>query len=316
MLQNTKPSIHWKRQLLPLKLALDLVTQLRDLQAERVILTGGGDPLAYPDFETVIRHIHQSGLKTTLISNLSLVKDRDTFQHLPIDTILANCSATDAESYLAFHPNQKLTDFEKFIETLQQASRATQKLKLVFVVCRINAHLLVKFMEFAASLKASVQFKLMSISEETKSVSITEEMKFKLLQEFPDLLSVAKRLKLPTNLDTLRVSLSGQTATSFPIAETGCSVGYFYARITASGDVLFCCNPHKSLKIGSLLEHSFAELWSGEKWQHLRRQLHQKQFVAGCERCGKFDLNVANFQKITLEKTNAVLARSTGNTAH
>lgn len=313
LLLSTKPSVHWKRQHLSYELLVRLFEQLRELQTERVVLTGGGDPLAYPNFENVIHQIHQNNLKTTLISNLSLVRNIDTFQSLQIDTILANCSAVDVKSYVAFHPNQKPADYEKFMSILQRVSLTTKTLKLVFVVCRINAHLLEKFIRFAADIRAEVQFKLMSISGETQGVSITESMRINLLQEIPTLVEIAKALHLRTNLETLRVSLLGHDPTSFPIEKVGCSVGYFYARITASGDVLFCCNPDKTLKIGSLSEHSLVELWNGKKWQQLRHQFFQKQFVKGCERCGKFDLNVSNFQKVTLEKADTLLAGSPDN---
>ena len=311
LLTNTKPTISWKKQHLSFELLPTLFSQLRDMQVERIILTGGGDPLAYPKFEEAVQLIHQNKLKTTLISNLSLVRDVVSFKNLQIDTILANCSAVDSKSYINFHHNRTAVDFEKFKSILEQLSETTKQLKLVFVICRINAHLLSQFLEFAATLRANVQFKLMSIAAETQAVAITEPIKENLLQEIPHLTQIAKQLNIKTNLDTLASALQGETATSFPIEKTGCSAGYFYARITAAGEVLFCCNPNKLLKIGSLFQNSFKELWDGERWQEIRLQLHQNHFFNGCERCGKFDLNLVNFQKITLgAKTDSLLAGS------
>ena len=75
-----------------------------------------------------------------------------------------------------------------------------------------------------------------------------------------------------------------------PIADVGCFMGYVYTRITASLDVLYCCNTE--VRVGSLADARFSELWRGDAWQALRDRLRRGDYFAGCARCGKFEQNV------------------------
>jgi hypothetical protein len=54
--------------------------------------------------------------------------------------------------------------------------------------------------------------------------------------------------------------------------------------------VLYCCNTQ--VKVGSLHEQSFQELWEGERWQKLRDSVAGGRFFKGCERCGKVEQNI------------------------
>ncbi len=95
-----------------------------------------------------------------------------------------------------------------------------------------------------------------------------------------------------------------------PIADVGCFQGYVYTRITASLDVLYCCNTE--VKVGSLVDARFGELWRGEAWQALRDRLRRGDYFAGCERCGKFEQNVAWSKRVRNELGEAVWREAMG----
>lgn len=290
-LLNVRPNTQWKRKQLDWPILRQLLEDLAALQTQRIILTGGGDPLVYPQFDEAVHHAKSLGLKVTLISNLTLIKDLDTFLGLGIDTIQANFSAADAQSYVAFHPNRKASDYEQFLYKIQKIAAHTPDLKLVCVICQTNAHLLAQMLELAASFGTKIQFKLMSIGDGTEQVAITPTQHTQLLEQEATVLALAQRLGVQTNLPVFYEQLRGESATSFPIEEIGCYVGNWYSRVWADGSVHFCCNPESSLAVGSLLEKSFLALWQSEKYAQLRQKLHGGELVSGCDRCGKFDLN-------------------------
>jgi hypothetical protein len=87
-------------------------------------------------------------------------------------------------------------------------------------------------------------------------------------------------------------------------------MGYVYTRITASLDVLYCCNTE--VKVGSLADARFAELWRGDAWQALRDRLRRGDYFAGCERCGKFEQNVAWSRRVRDELGEAAWRDSIG----
>jgi MoaA/NifB/PqqE/SkfB family radical SAM enzyme len=291
-LRQERPSVEWTRRHLECELLQSLFTDLAELKAERVIFTGGGDPLAHPEFLEIAADAKSAGLRVTLISNLTLLRKRSAFLDLRIDTIQANFSCADAETYVAFHPNRSAEDYARLLETLRTVSAAGSDLKLVFVVCRVNAHVLPQLLEIAAELGAAVQLKLMSAAPDTRSLLLTEEQRAQLQAARKELASLAANRRVRINLEAFFAALSGTSVERFPIDQVGCHAGHYYARVDAQGTVRYCCNPASELRIGSLHEHSFSELWASEQWQELRERLHAGQYVPGCDRCGKFDLNL------------------------
>jgi len=99
-------------------------------------------------------------------------------------------------------------------------------------------------------------------------------------------------------------------AATTPMADIGCFQGYVYTRITASGDVLYCCNTE--VRVGSLADAPFAELWHGAAWQALRDRFRRGDYMAGCERCGKFEQNVKLSQQVRAELGDATWRALTG----
>ncbi|WP_395144970.1 radical SAM protein, partial [Armatimonas sp.] len=160
-LRKELPMADWRRKRLGRALLKPFFAELAALGTERVIFTGGGDPLAHPECLDVFADARRAGLKVTLISNLTLVRDREAFLALGLNTILANFSCADPETYVAFHPGRSEADFYTLIALLRDVVAAGTQLKLVFVVCAVNCHVLEKALLLAKELGASVQFKLM-----------------------------------------------------------------------------------------------------------------------------------------------------------
>ena len=292
-LRRERPAIEWVRRRLDRPLLNGLFADLAGLGTERVIFTGGGDPLAHPEFLGIAGDAKAAGLKVTLISNLTLVREREAFLALRLDTLLANFSCADAATYVAFHPNRAAADFGRLLDTLRAVRAGGTELKLVFVVCRVNAHVVAdRLIDVAAELGASIQLKPMSATPDTGSLLLTGAQRDVLLEARPRLERRAAEAGVHTNADAFFAALSGESAERFPIDSVGCRAGHYYARVDARGDVRYCCNPAEGLTVGSLHDAAFADLWHSAAWQALRERLHGGGFFEGCERCGKFDLNL------------------------
>jgi len=301
-LLNVKPQKEWKNQQLPFDVTEKLIFDLVSLGTKRIILTGGGDPLVYSYFYETVELAKKSGLKVTLISNLTLIKDFERFLSLNIDTIQANFSAADAQSYVDFHPNRKLIDFDKLLEKLSVLASKTEDLKLVCVVCKTNYHSMAKIIELAAELKTKIQFKLMSVNDDTSAVAINDEQRVFLLNEEQNLKQLTEKNNVKTNLNVFFKTLKGENVFTFPIEDIGCFAGNWYSRIHADGSVRFCCNPNDELTIGSLHKNTFSEIWNNNFYQKTREKLRNNNFVKGCDKCGKFDLNYKMNQLLSNEQ--------------
>jgi MoaA/NifB/PqqE/SkfB family radical SAM enzyme len=290
-LRKELPRADWRRQRLDRELLQGVFQDARNLRTERVIFTGGGDPLAHPQFYDIASDAKAHGLKVTLISNLTLARDRERLVSLGIDTALANFSSGDPESYAAFHPNRSPDDFGKLLETLHAVRVGGTSLKLVFVVCALNAHTLEKAIRIAGKLRASVQWKRVSVTAETATLDLSPALRATLLADLPRLQSVAEESNVAANWDVFAAELRGETLAGETVTETGCHAGHYYGRIGANGDVRFCCNANPDLRVGSLHESRFAYLWESVTYAKLRAQMRGGGFVSGCEQCGKLDLN-------------------------
>jgi MoaA/NifB/PqqE/SkfB family radical SAM enzyme len=291
-LRPDRPATSWMRQRLTRAQLQPLFGELRALQTERVIFTGGGEPLVHAEALDIFADAKEAGLRVTLISNLTLAADPQRLVNLGIDTVMANFSCGDPASYVAFHPDRTEADYHRVVDTIGALVAAGTEVKLVFVVCRANVAAVPAVLDLAAGWNVRVQFKLISTTEHTASLQLTNEERANLL---------ARRAQLDlhparSNLPVLWAELTGAPSTTetpnrFPIESVGCHAGTHYARITAAGDVLFCCNQHPDLAIGSLHDDSFTELWRSDRWAAVRRRLARNEYLPGCGQCGKFDLN-------------------------
>ncbi len=298
-LRKELPTIDWRRRRLTREMLQPLFRDAAALKTERVIFTGGGDPLAHPEFYNITADAKAAGLKVTLISNLTLARDRERLLALRIDTVLANFSCGDAETYAAFHPNRKPEDFETLLQTLRAVAASGTSLKLVFVVCSRNAHVLWQAVTIAADIGASLQFKRVSVTDETLSLDLTASHQSALLAQMGELKEQADALNVAANWSVFAAELRGVRADESPtVEETGCWAGHYYGRVTASGDVFFCCNQNPALRVGSLTESSFSDLWQSPGWQEIRTRLRAGGYVPGCDQCGKMDLNHRVAQQI------------------
>lgn len=309
-LREEKPEINWRRQELDYSLVHHFLAELASFGVGRVIFTGGGDPLMHPRFYEIARETARLGLKTTLISNLSLVRpEREAeFINLPLDTIMANFSAGDEASYLAFHPNREPGDFGRLCRLLsKKAATGKTEIKLVFVVCSVNWRSVGApggFLDLVTEWGYSVQFKLMSPSDFNRQLIPPPEELAEINRRLPDW----ERRLSPHGINHNLPVFASQVAARLPggsredpvgrfgaVATTGCYAGYLYGRLAAGGHLRFCCNPHPDLGPAKYNPDEpggdFVSVWRGRAYNHLRERMFRKEFFPGCANCGKLDLN-------------------------
>jgi MoaA/NifB/PqqE/SkfB family radical SAM enzyme len=291
LLTTPRPA-SWKRRRLPLERFHAIVDQLVALgSVEAVVLSGMGEPLTHPGIYDMIARIKAEGWSLTMLSNL-IAADIDRLAASGIDNLLVGVQGASPESYTAFHPGWTEQDFFTMCRHLRRLGRAGVQTRHVQVISRQTADEVVEMVRFGRMFSADrVNFKLASLAEGTQDAAITAEQRAWLLDEgIPAAVALAERLSVRTNLDLFQRQVASGGLSTAPMAEIGCFMGYVYCRITVDEEVLYCCNT--AVKVGSLREEGFADLWSGPRWQRLRDHLRGGRYFAGCERCGKLEQNV------------------------
>jgi MoaA/NifB/PqqE/SkfB family radical SAM enzyme len=313
LLEQRSPQ--WKKRRIELAVFDELVADLVALgSVKAVILSGMGDPLVHPDIYEMIARVKRQGWHLTVMTNL-IAADIDKLAPLGVDQFLIGVHGATPTAYSAFHPGWDEREFNTLCRHLRRLMSTSAAVRHVQVINRDTAPELVEMVPFAARFRADrVNFKLASLAGGTETCRITDEQRTWLIRDaVPRARDLAASLGVITNLDLFASQLTAceedETAT-VPIADVGCFQGYVYTRITASLDVLYCCNTE--VRVGSLADGRFADLWRGPAWQALRDRLRRGDYLAGCERCGKFEQNVKLGRRVREELGETVWREVTG----
>jgi MoaA/NifB/PqqE/SkfB family radical SAM enzyme len=304
LLDRPRPA-EWKRRRLSLPRFQALCDELAALGSVRAfVLSGMGDPLTHPDAPAMMARVRREGWRLTVLSNL-LGADMDALcrpvaegpaQGAPlVDSLLVGVHGATPDVYAAFHPGWGAEHFTELTRRLRRLQRAGVPVRHVQVIDRHTAPELVEMVDFAHLFGAErVNYKLASLSEGTEATAVSPAQRRWLAEQaIPAARARASALGVRTNLDLFAAQVSASEAgtETTDMAAVGCYMGFVYTRITVDLDVLYCCNT--AARVGSLRETPFAALWEGEAWQALRDRLGAGDFLPGCERCGKFEQNVA-----------------------
>lgn len=294
LLETPRPA-SWKRQRLSWDAFERLVSQLEEMGSVRhVILSGMGEPLTHPDIYRMIARIKDCGWSLTVLSNL-VAADAQALLACPPDNLLVGVHGARPETYMAFHPGWTEEHFFTLCGLLRQLVRQGVKTRHVQVIDRTTAPDVPAMIGLGRSLRAErVNYKLASLAEGTQATAITDEQRDWLLADaIPEARALAERSGVRTNLDLFERQVRASTEDTLQTTAMdgiGCSMGYVYTRIAVDGTLLYCCNT--AVEVGHIDEAPFAEQWSGPRWQAMRARIEARDWLPGCERCGKVEQNV------------------------
>lgn len=292
----------WKRRQMSLEVFMALAADLAGMgSVEAVILSGMGDPFVNPEIYRMVEVCKRYGWHVTILTNL-LLADAERVIELGVDDMLISVNGVTPESYTAFHPNLRPSDYERLCRLLTRFQQAGRRFKHVQVINRDTAPELVEMVRFAHRYGArSITYKLASLGHGTQQCAITAEQRQQMLESLiPQACFEAISRGVETNLDVLERQLGagagGDLLATAPIAEVGCFMGWSYARVTVDGRLLFCCSTE--VEVGSLAEGLFSEQWYGERWNGVRQRLMRGDYYPSCSQCGKLNQNVKIGQKV------------------
>jgi pyruvate-formate lyase-activating enzyme len=305
----------WKKRRIDLPVFERLVDDLAGMGSVRaVILSGMGDPLVHPDIYAMISRVKAQGWHLTLMTNLIAADIARLVANVP-DQILVGVHGATPRAYSAFHPGWDEREFNVLCAHLRALAKTPSNVRHVQVINRDTAPELVDMIGFGARFRAErVNFKLASLYGGTESCRIDDAQRRWLIDDaVPRARARAKELGVATNLDLFARQLAAGVEDDnaiVPIEDVGCFQGYVYTRITASLDVLYCCNTE--VRVGSLDDGPVSQLWRGPAWEALRGRLRRGDYPVGCERCGKFEQNVEWSRRVREELGEDAWRAATG----
>lgn len=274
----------WKAQRMGAPAFHRILAEVAASGAERIILSGGGEPFTHPDIHDFIAAVKARGLALTVITNGTLC-DFPTLAELGVDQLLVNMSSASAESYVAYHPNQPPETFAQLLDGIASI-RGRIGVNLVQVINAINAAELPAMVDLAHRVGARLSCKLGDTPPGTEACALSKEQRKALLyRDIPAARKQAKALGLRHNLEAFAAQLAGTRNGDAP---PPCFAGYLYSRVFVDGRIFFCC---EHIDVGHMDAGPFDQQWQGPAYQALRQRLAAGQGFPGCARCGKHDMN-------------------------
>lgn len=283
----------WRKQRMAPEVFLRVLEEVAQAGAERIILSGAGEPFTHPNIDDFIAAVKDKGLTLTVITNGTLC-DFPRLVELGVDQLLINTSSASAATYTAYHPNQPLETFDTLMDGVTSLAGAIA-VNLVQVINALNADELTAMIELSARAHARASFKLGDTPPGTECCRLDTERRQVLLErDIPAAMARAKELGVKHNLPAFAAQLSGTQGQQPPLP---CFAGYLYSRVYVDGRVFFCC---EHIEVGNVDEADFGTLWLAPAYDAIRQRLHEGHGFPGCVRCGKHDMNFVASEQLAV----------------
>jgi MoaA/NifB/PqqE/SkfB family radical SAM enzyme len=290
----------WERKLtLPLGLLKEIFNDLIAMKGLRQVkLVGGGEPFMHPHIFEIVKYIKEkdTNIQIDINTNFSLVgnDEADRLLALGIDSLTVSVWAGTPEIYAAMHPNQTKETFKKISKTLGYIFKRKKETGIVRplirihdVIMNINYRDINRMLEFGFDTGADeIQFVPVDpVKGKTEGLLLSDDEKKELLKNL-------YTIRQQYDPGSFRYSLAGGRSIRLPdfdgfihrieklntasgaydedrIEEVPCYVGWLFARIMTTGDVVPCCKGHRMV-LGNVHKDSFRKIWNSRKYRDFR----------------------------------------------
>jgi len=269
-------------------LSLELLEKLREplAHAQRVFLSGGGEPLLHKQFLEMAALLKKLGLEIIFNTNGTLIDAEiaRSFVELEVDCISLSIDAIDPALYRELRSGAEFEQVRHGLELLNAEKRKRNALRpllnMQFTLMRENERELLRLIVFAH------EHLLNHLVVEPLSPVFSFDSRY---QEFfrkhylppnPRLVQTLKELRTKAQAQGFHFSSHYLEENRVP---ERCSQPWLNFGVRTNGRVFLCCGSAE--KMGSLAENSFDELWNGEAFQLFRREIASGKYPEPCALC-------------------------------
>lgn len=292
----------WEKKLtLPLETIKKVLDDLAKMGGLRQVkLVGGGEPFMHQGILEIISYIKSKdkNIEIDINTNFSLVNEEvvDKLLELGVDSFTVSIWAGTQEAFLATHPNQTKDTFLKIKKVLtylfeckKQTAVCYPRVRIHNVIMKLNYRDILQMIEFALDVGADeIQFVPVDpVKDKTETLLLNQEEKKELLgnlnlikqryslETFRYVSSDGRQLMLPgfegfikriEKVDTVSGAYDEERVQELP-----CYVGWLFARIMATGNVVPCCKGHRMI-MGNVHKDRFNKIWSSRIYREFRNK--------------------------------------------
>ncbi len=284
-------------------------------KASYVGLAGNGEPFLHPDIMEILRIVTDAGATPSVISNATLWKRQGMIDQLAGLGPMLLMVSIDGGTKETFEKWRKRATFEEVRENLRLLNEAkirkgTPYPIVNFITCLMKDT--IGEVEETVDLAAEAGARVIVFQNMFPYNKLMEEARVKDMDECRRAIQKARRRAEPhgIRIDWLPMSVDVEER-----GEEGGSYGYITSEdvdgrldtkekhesngsrphyhcdnimhqihVTVQGKIKFCCFWTEG-EVGDLTKDDFGDLWNGEEWQQLRRDLHEGRKPKPCQNC-------------------------------
>lgn len=262
------------------KIVINVLKDLKDLGIKGIVWSGGGEPMKHPDFYEVIEFSHKLGISNGLITNLSLLKQKEI--KLLLETmawIRISLNSGNKKNYKKIHGTNH---FDKIINNIMILTKNNMKsikkipISISMVYTKENIDSFIDLIAKAIDLKVdSVHLRPDQFTKDISWVNsgvITEKLKY--AEE------IIKNKKSNLKISTSEY-LKNQYLDKYP---KKCYAHFFTLSISADGNLNFCKSRFNTSKTncGNLYNTSIKEIWNSAKIKKLEKTIRPSECAGFC----------------------------------
>lgn len=288
-----------KKLSLPFGLIKDVFDDLSEMGGLRQVkLVGGGEPFMHPNILEIIEYIKRKdrNIEIDINTNFSLVDEKvaKKLLELEVDSLTVSMWAGTPEVYSAVHPNQnertflRIKDMLKFIfKKKKELNRSCPRIIIHNVIFNLNHKDVEEMLEFALEVGVNdIQFVPVDTVKEKTEVLLPNEQE---RNELLDRLYIIRQRYDPRTFRynscdgrsvilaefdgfirrTEKIDTTTGVYDEEIVEEVPCYVGWLFARIMTTGNVVPCCKGHR-MHMGNIYKNRFKDIWFSDTYNEFR----------------------------------------------
>ncbi len=255
--------------------------------ARRCFLSGGGEPFLHPRFFEIVAAVKQAGAEAIFNSNGTLLDEARAMRliELQADCVSFSVDGATAATYQAI---RRGADFEQVCANIARLSRIKRErgserpfLNLQFTLQDRNLDDLAGLVELARRL--GIQHAVVEPLTPVFNFNSEYQAYYRAHAVPPE--TAVPRLRLIQQ----EAQQAGILLTSHyldreqPAPKRPCVEPWLTFGVRVNGEVFACCGT--PLRMGNLEQQSWPEIWNGEVYRQLRRELSQGAVPESCRLC-------------------------------
>lgn len=237
-----------------------------------LILWNWGEPFTNPELPKMIRYAHEHGIKTVTSTNAHFLSNEDYVRQIfesGLTTLIVAIDSLEDEKYTIYRKGGKLEIATLGLKNLTRMKKelgSETQINLRMIVMRQNEHEVDRMREFAKAVGADI-FTAKTLNPSCGLDSLDSE-------------------SVPLNPKYRRYEYKKGTFERIKV-DNSCTRVFSMANIFAGGEVVPCGYDFKGeLKVGSILERPFSEIWMSREFAEMRRRIwHEQQSIPKCKAC-------------------------------